>query len=106
MKVQPVFAPSQFQAAELNGKTVEFERGQFLTGHGTLRAKENEEGLVWLHLHVSNMGEAASLQPLSLDPMLLVRHPKRQRADFLWAVHADELLAHLPGPFTTDSPRD
>jgi hypothetical protein len=106
MKLKPDFAPSLFQASELDGKTVEFEREHLSTGHGILRAKQDQEGLVWIQLHVSNVGESNARQPLSLDPMMLLRHPKRLRADFLWAVHANELLARLPGPYSTDGPRD
>ena len=106
MKLHPVFALSLFEASELDGRTVEFEREHLSTGHGTLRAKQNKEGLVWIQLHVSNVGEADNLQPLPLDPMMLQRHPKRLRAAFLWAVHPKELLARLPGPFSTDGPRD
>jgi hypothetical protein len=80
-----------FTEADLHQKTVEYEVDNKSTAFGTLDAATTANGLK-VNLHI----DADAPKPVSMDLFFLRRHPFAARAHFLWAEHADELVAHLP----------
>ena len=99
MENEPAWLKPPFPREELDGAVVDFETEGGGSGLGVLRAfSENPEGLIRLRLEIkaSAAGDPVRhpLQEL-FSFEALQRHPKPERAAFLLAINATELLARM-----------
>jgi hypothetical protein len=77
-----------YTKAELDGKTVELEMPDRTTRIGVLRVRHDADGLnLRVECASSRDGGKEILEPTSPERKHLRRHPKPERADFLWAEH-------------------
>ncbi len=84
---------TNFTAAELNGKTVEFETADRGTARGTLKARQTPERInVEIEVAMQSDDGTEAAVPLSLHLGSLKRHPKPERAEFLWSAQAEVLV--------------
>jgi len=79
-----------YTKAELDGKTVEWEMPDRTTRIGVLRVRHDSAGLgIRVECACSRTGEKETLEPRTPERKFLRKHPKPERAEFLWAEDTD-----------------
>lgn len=81
-----------FFAHEIDGRTVELELENMGTTYGKIRARQLAHDSIDVSLAPAGPAGGRVPQAASLDPRLIQRHPKPERAEFLWAQHPYEEL--------------
>ena len=80
---------------EIDGRTVELELENMATTYGKIRARQLGRDSIDVAFAFAEPTGNRTPEAASLDPSLIQRHPKPERAEFLWAQHPyEELLTH------------